>query len=328
MSSALRSARLAAKTRMTEIADITLSARRLTRRYGNTLAVAELDLELKRGEVLGLLGPNGAGKSTTMQMLTGNLAPSSGSVSVCGIDLLETPKRAKAKIGYLPETPPLYRELTVDEFLFFCGRLHHMPRADLAQAVTQTKARCGLADMGRRLIAHLSKGYQQRVGIAQAILHAPDVVILDEPTVGLDPNQIREIRALIRELGGSHSVILSTHILPEVEAICDRVQIMHRGKIVFADSIEGLRRSRQTDSLVLGFTRPPPLDALKAIPGVKDAQALEGNLIRVQCEQNSNPAESITRIASNNDWGLTQLSPERTTLEDVFTELTRQENAA
>ena len=313
---------------MTQTTDITLSARHLTRRYGNALAVAELDLELKRGEVLGLLGPNGAGKSTTMQMLTGNLAPSSGSVSICGIDLLEKPKLAKAKIGYLPETPPLYRELTVDEFLTFCGRLHRVPREKLAQAVKQTKARCGLSDMGRRLIAHLSKGYQQRVGIAQAILHQPDVVILDEPTVGLDPNQIREIRTLIRELGGNHSVILSTHILPEVEAICDRVQIMHRGKIVFADSIEGLRRSRQTERLIVGFMRPPTLDLLKAIPGVKDAQAMEQNTFRVICQPGTNPAEAITRAASENNWGLTQLSPERTSLEDVFAELTRQEVAA
>ena len=313
---------------MTETADITLSAHHLTRRYGNALAVADLNLELKRGEVLGLLGPNGAGKTTTMQMLTGNLAPSSGSVSICGIDLLEKPRLAKAKIGYLPETPPLYRELTVDEFLTFCGRLHRVPRDELPQAVKQTKARCGLSDMGRRLIAHLSKGYQQRVGIAQAILHQPDAVILDEPTVGLDPNQIREIRALIRELGGSHSVILSTHILPEVEAICDRVQIMHRGKIVFADSIDGLRRSRQTERLVVNFMRPPTLEALQAIPGVKNAQAMEGNLIRVLCQQDANPAEAITRTAAENDWGLTQLSPEHTSLEDVFAELTRQEVAA
>jgi ABC-2 type transport system ATP-binding protein len=313
---------------MTETTDITLSAHRLTRRYGNALAVAGLDLELKRGEVLGLLGPNGAGKSTTMQMLTDNLAPSSGSIGICGIDLLEKPKLAKAKIGYLPETPPLYRELTVDEFLTFCGRLHRVPRSELPQAVKLTKARCGLDDMGRRLIAHLSKGYQQRVGIAQAILHQPDVVILDEPTVGLDPNQIREIRALIRELGGSHSVILSTHILPEVEAICDRVQIMHHGKIVFADSIDGLRRSRLTESLLIGFMRPPAIEALKAISGVKDAQALEGNLIRVRCEQDVHPAEAITRMAAENNWGLTQLSPEHTSLEDVFAELTRQEAAA
>jgi len=303
--------------------DITLSAHRLTRRYGNALAVAELDLELKRGEVLGLLGPNGAGKSTTMQMLTGNLAPSSGSIAVCGIDLLEQPKLAKAKIGYLPDTPPLYRELTVDEFLTFCGRLHKVARTELRAAVSEAKVRCGLSDMGRRLIAHLSKGYQQRVGIAQAILHKPDVVILDEPTVGLDPNQIRDIRALIRELSGKYSVILSTHILPEVETVCDRVQILHRGKIVFADSIEGLRRSQQTENLLLGFARPPALQALQALPGVTVARLLESGLILVHSAPNSAPAEAIARAAVENNWGLTQMSPERTRLEDVFAELTR-----
>ncbi len=306
--------------------DVTLSAHHLTRRYGNTLAVAELDLELKRGEVLGLLGPNGAGKSTTMQMLTGNLAPSFGSIAICGIDLLEQPKLAKAKIGYLPETPPLYRELTVDEFLTFCGRLHKVARSELQAAVSEAKARCGLSDMGRRLIAHLSKGYQQRVGIAQAILHKPDVVILDEPTAGLDPNQIREIRALIRELAGKYSVILSTHILPEVETVCDRVQILHHGKIVFADSIEGLRRSQQTENLVLGFARPPALDALRAIQGVTDARLLDSGLILLHSAPNSAPAESIARAAVENNWGLTQMSPERTRLEDVFAELTRLDN--
>jgi ABC-2 type transport system ATP-binding protein len=306
--------------------DVTLSAHLLTRRYGNTLAVAELDLELKRGEVLGLLGPNGAGKSTTMQMLTGNLAPSFGSIAICGIDLLEQPKLAKAKIGYLPETPPLYRELTVDEFLTFCGRLHKVARSELQAAVSEAKARCGLSDMGRRLIAHLSKGYQQRVGIAQAILHKPDVVILDEPTAGLDPNQIREIRALIRELSGKYSVILSTHILPEVETVCDRVQILHHGKIVFADSIEGLRRSQQTENLVLGFARPPTLDALRAIQGVTDARLLDSGLILLHSAPNSAPAESIARAAVENNWGLTQMSPERTRLEDVFAELTRLDN--
>jgi ABC-2 type transport system ATP-binding protein len=307
---------------MPQATDITLSAHRLTRRYGSGLAVAELDLELHRGEVLGLLGPNGAGKSTTMQMLTGNLAPSSGRIAICGIDLLEQPKQAKAKIGYLPETPPLYRELNVDEFLGFCGRLHRIPRGELAHAVQQAKARCGLGDMGKRLIAHLSKGYQQRVGIAQAIIHQPDVVILDEPTVGLDPNQIREIRALIRELAAKHSVILSTHILPEVEAVCDRVQILHHGKIVFADSIDGLRRSRQTEILLLGFARPPTLETFVAATGASAAQLRDNGLFQVSCTADSALAQAITQAATANDWGLTQMSPEHTSLEDVFAELT------
>lgn len=307
---------------MTPSSEITLSARQLSRRYGATLALAELDLELKRGEVLGLLGPNGAGKSTTLKMLTGNLAPSSGSIAICGIDLLDQPKRAKARLGYLPETPPLYRELTVDEFLLFCGRLHSLGGVALRNALTETKARCGLSDMGKRLIAHLSKGYQQRVGIAQAILHAPDVVILDEPTVGLDPNQIRDIRNLIRELANRHSVILSSHILPEVEAVCDRVHILHRGKLVFADSIDGLRRSQQAENLVLSLLRPPAPEALLAIPGVQAVHALENNLLRIHCTPGSNPAEAIAITAVQSNWGLIQLSPERTRLEDVFAELT------
>ena len=306
--------------------DITLSAVRLTRRYGTGLAVAELDLELHRGEVLGLLGPNGAGKSTTMQMLTGNLAPSSGSIAVCGIDLLEHPKRAKANIGYLPETPPLYRELTVDEFLSFCARLHRLASTEIAQAVQTAKARCGLSDMGKRLIAHLSKGYQQRVGIAQAILHQPDVVILDEPTVGLDPNQIRDIRTLIRALATQHSVILSTHILPEVEAVCDRVKIMHRGKIVFSDSIDGLRRSQQTEMLLLGFSRPPTLDQFIQATGISTAKILENGLFQVACVAESALTETIAQAAAAHAWGLTQLIPQRTSLEDVFAELTRNEN--
>lgn len=307
---------------MSQSTDITLSALRLTRRYGTGLAVAELDLELRRGEVLGLLGPNGAGKSTTMQMLTGNLAPSSGSITVCGIDLLEHPQRAKAKIGYLPETPPLYRELTVDEFLTFCARLHRLPSTAVASAVQNAKARCGLSDMGKRLIAHLSKGYQQRVGIAQAILHEPDVVILDEPTVGLDPNQIRDIRALIRELSTQHSVILSTHILPEVEAVCDRVKIMHHGKIVFSDSIEGLRRSQQTEMLLLSFARPPTLDAFTQATGISAVKILENGQFQVACGADSPLTETITQTAASQSWGLTQLTPQRASLEDVFSELT------
>ena len=310
---------------MSQPTDITLSAVRLTRRYGTGLAVAELDLELQRGEVLGLLGPNGAGKSTTMQMLTGNLAPSSGSITVCGIDLLEQPKRAKAKIGYLPETPPLYRDLTVDEFLSFCARLHRLPRSAIAPAVQNAKTRCGLSDMGKRLIAHLSKGYQQRVGIAQAIIHQPDVVILDEPTVGLDPNQIRDIRALIRELAAQHSVILSTHILPEVEAVCGRVKIMHRGKIVFSDSIDALRRSQQTDLLLLGFARPPSLEEFSQATGISTAKILENGLFQVPCAAESPLTETISQAAATHAWGLTQLIPQRASLEDVFAELTRTE---
>src|SRR5688572_24466178 len=252
----------------------TISARGLSRSFGGHIAVNNITLELKHGEVLGLLGPNGAGKTTTMQMLTGNLAPSAGAISICGIDLFVEPRAAKARIGYLPEVPPLYRELTVDEYLTLAAKLHRLARARRRDAVHDAKRRCGLADTGRKLIGTLSKGYQQRVGIAQAILHRPDVVILDEPTIGLDPNQIREIRSLIRELAGAHSVILSTHILPEVEAVCDRVQIMHHGNIVYSDTIAALKALHSGRTIVLGLRRPPSDAELEGVPGVTAVEHL------------------------------------------------------
>ena len=222
---------------------ITVSIKDLSRNYGARSAVRNIGFELRQGEVLGLLGPNGAGKTTTLQMLAGCLAPSAGSVEICGINLLERPREAKALLGYLPETPPLYRELTVDEYLRLAARLHRIPKQEIGDAVDQARQRCGLTEVGKRLVGNLSKGYQQRVGIAQAIVHNPRVVILDEPTVGLDPIQIREIRSLIRELGGEHSVILSTHILPEVESVCDRIQIMNRGKLVFGGDMAELKQT-------------------------------------------------------------------------------------
>ncbi|MDV6343596.1 ABC transporter ATP-binding protein [Nitrosomonas sp. Is37] len=227
---------------MNDFPNVTISAYNLSRSFGKHIAVHRVDLELKRGEVLGLLGPNGAGKSTTMQMLTGNLAPTSGSVQICGIDLLKNPREAKRHIGYLPENPPLYKELTVDEYLQFAARLHHIDLSRIDSVLTEVKQRCGLSNIGKRLISTLSKGYQQRVGIAQAIIHQPEVIILDEPSVGLDPNQIREIRILIRELGKSSSVLLSTHILSELESVCDRVQIMNQGIMVFNAALAELKQ--------------------------------------------------------------------------------------
>jgi ABC-2 type transport system ATP-binding protein len=306
--------------------DSTISARGLTRSFGSHVAVNNVTLELRRGEVLGFLGPNGAGKTTTMHMLTGNLAPSRGEISICGIDLLEEPAAAKARIGYAPEVPPLYRELTVDEYLLLAAKLHRLPRARRADAVGAAKRRCGLAEVGGKLIGILSKGYQQRVGIAQAIVHMPDVVVLDEPTVGLDPNQIRDIRALIRELGGGHSVILSTHILPEVEAVCDRVQIMHHGEIVYSDSIAALKQFESGATVLVGLHRPPALAELRAISGVAAAEQAEPTLFRVQFAAGGDPTDALVKAAAARDWGLYQLKPAQTSLEDVFVHLTRRED--
>jgi ABC-2 type transport system ATP-binding protein len=305
--------------------EVTVSAQALNRSYGSNRAVRDVSLELRRGEVLGLLGPNGAGKTTAMQMITGNLAPTSGEVRICGIDLVDRPIQAKARIGYLPEVPPLYRELKVDEYLRLAGRLHKVKKSALGAAVERAKQRCGLPDMGKRLIGSLSKGYQQRVGIAQAIIHDPDVIILDEPTVGLDPNQIREIRTLIRELGNDHSVILSTHILPEVEAVCDRVQILHRGEVVFNDSIEGLRQFRGGQALQVGLRNPPAPEAIARAAGDAEVEAVNEQLFRVR-PRGSDPTDALVRASVEGGWGLYLLQPAQASLEQVFVQLTQRDD--
>ncbi len=220
--------------------EILVSVTGLHRYYGDFCAVDNLSFELRRGEVLGLLGPNGAGKTTTMNLLAGTLAPHAGTIRIGGHDLLDDPRAAKRVTGYLPELPPLYADLTVDEYLDYAAGLRAVPRARRPAARDAAKMRCGLAEAGRRLVGNLSKGYQQRVGIAQALVHDPSVIILDEPTVGLDPNQIREIRSLITDLGRDRGVILSTHILPEVLATCTSVKIMHRGRLVHEQRVNEL----------------------------------------------------------------------------------------
>jgi len=302
-------------------AKILISVEQLYRYYGHHLAVEAINFELAQGEVLGFLGPNGAGKSTTMQMISGNLAPSAGRIRINGIDLLDTPKRAKAEIGYLPEQPPVYRDLTVDEYLYYCAKLHRVSKARRSQAVTRAKDRCGLAEVSKRLIGNLSKGFQQRVGIAQAILHSPAVVILDEPTVGLDPNQIRDIRALIRELGESHGIILSTHILPEVQATCSRVQIIHQGRLVFSESMQDLER-RLTSHVLLLETRQRLDEAeLEKLTGIDSVERLGNSRARLHFEDD-NPADAVAACVAGQGWGLVELTLDRQTLEQVFVDLT------
>ena len=307
--------------------DFTVEAIELTRLYGGREAVSNVSFTLSKGQVLGFLGPNGAGKSTTMKMLTGNLAPSNGSVKICGIDMMENPKEAKALIGYLPETRPLYKELTVDEYLTIAARLHRVSAGQIKKAVEVAKERCGLSHMSKRLIENLSNGYQQRVGIAQAIIHNPMVVILDEPTVGLDPIQIRDIRALIREVGAERSVIISTHILPEVEMVCDHVQIIDKGKLVFNGSIDVLKKQRIGNKLLISMHNSPSVDEMLKIAGIIEAEALPGGLMRVRFAEDAAPAEAIVQAAVNNGWGLHQIAPDQTSLEDVFLHLTYQEEA-
>ena len=295
----------------------------LYRYYGDHCAVNNVSFSLERGEILGFLGPNGAGKSTTMQMICGNLAPTAGQIAINGIDILDKPKEAKRELGYLPEVPPVYRDLTTDEFLDYCARLHRIPRASIGKAVENAKERCGLTELSTRLIGNLSKGYQQRVGIAQAILHTPAVIILDEPTVGLDPIQIREIRELIRELGKAHGIILSTHILPEIQEVCTRVQIIHQGQLVLNDSIQGLERSMRGLSVQLRTQDTPDLVKLYAIKGILGIDELGDNRYRIFHDQESAPAGAIAETAVSAGWGLLELIPEKRSMEQIFVEITR-----
>ncbi len=304
--------------------EILVEARALSRRYGNTAAVSDLTLTLRKGEILGLLGPNGAGKSTTMKMLVGVLAPTGGSVTINGVSLSEEPKQAKRNIGYLPEQPPVYPELTVEEYLRYCAGLHGITSGERTAAVARVKKSCGLADVASRLIGNLSKGYQQRVGIAQAIIHRPAVVILDEPTVGLDPIQILEIRSLIKELGEQHSVILSSHILPEVQAVCGRVMIIDKGRVVYAEALR-VAGAEEFRTVLATFRNPPAVATLTAIAGVTGLDALGRGQVRFHVADNSDSRESIAAAAVSGGWGLIELRAELRSLEQIFVELTSGE---
>lgn len=302
-----------------------IEAEHLTRYYGKHCAVNDVSFILAKGEILGFLGANGAGKTTTMQMLCGNLAPSAGQIKIKGYDLLDQPKAAKLSLGYLPDTPPLYKELTVEEFLLYCARLHGVKNS--AGAIKLAEERCGLTEVADRLIANLSKGFQQRVGIAQAILHNPDVIVLDEPTVGLDPIQIREIRALIRELGQDHGVILSTHILTEVQESCTHVQIIHQGQLILNETIAGLNRKMDTGTLQVTTRLAPDIDSLLTIPGISAIDVMTKNQIKIHHSVTLDPVEQIAEHIIAAGWGLQELTPIKRSMEDIFISLTKEQGS-
>ncbi len=300
----------------------------VSRYFGALCAIDNLNLQVARGEIVGFLGPNGAGKSTAMQVICGALAPSSGTVSIGGHDLFNDARAAKTQIGYLPETPPLYQDLTVDEYLDFCACLHGIDRRRQHDARHRVKKRCGVADSGARLIRNLSKGYRQRVGIAQAIIHSPPIIVLDEPTEGLDPNQMREIRSLIGELGREHSVILCTHLLPEVQSVCQRVLILHEGQLVFDQALATLDSAVDgvngtgVQSLRVTVKHPPALDQWRKLTGVVAATTEPNQRVRVEYQANVASIEDIATQIVAAGWGLAELTPRRQTLEEVFVRLT------
>ena len=299
----------------------------LSRHFGPNIGVDDISFEVKQGEILGFLGPNGAGKSTTMQLLTGNLAPTQGQITVMGMDLLDQPRQVKACIGYLPEQPPLYREFTVLEYLRFCARLHKIAKSQLENTVQKTLQQLELDQVQHRLIGNLSKGFQQRVGIAQAIVHTPPVIILDEPTVGLDPNQIRHVRELIKELGKDHCVILSTHILSEVQSVCDRVQIINKGKIILQEHVNRLEDHLHSRSLTIGFASRRHISDFSDINDVDTVERLDDTRFRICHQPHRSPAQTIVNLSVEKNWQLIELTPDKQSLEQVFVALTDSEQA-
>ncbi len=301
---------------------VLIEAQNLYRYYGDHCAVEDVSFSVAKGEVLGFLGPNGAGKTTTMQMLCGNLAPSAGQITINNHDLLDQPLQAKQSLGYLPDTPPLYRELTVYEFLEYCARLHRVPFRQISKHIHKALARCGLESVSQRLIANLSKGFQQRTGIAQAILHNPEVIVLDEPTVGLDPLQIQEIRELIKELGADHGIILSTHILPEVQQSCTHVQIINQGKLILAETVPGLNRLMTTERIKLVTRQPIEAEKLQSIEGIDSIHSEQDNHYVIHYHLDHQIAEKIAACVLDNGWGLEQITPIKKSMEDIFITLT------
>ena len=301
-----------------------LTVEDLSRRYGARWALDGLELRLRQGEALGLLGANGAGKSTCLRLLAGILAPTRGTVRILGLDLAHAPRRAKRHLGYLPERPPLHLDMRVGEYLEYCARLHRLPRASRREAVDWAIARSGLAEVAGRLLGQLSKGYRQRVGIAQAVVHRPELVILDEPTDGLDPVQAREMRTLIRTLAKDCGVILSSHRLPEVQAVCNRVLILREGRVLHQavlDEAAAARRFR------LRLERPPDGERLARLPGVRAVQTLAEGAFRLRLAPEA-PVTGLAARVVESGWGLMELAPERPDLEQIFFDLVGGEDAA
>jgi len=303
---------------------------RLTQQYGPVTAVSDVSLAVNKGEIAGFLGPNGAGKTTTMRVLTGYMPATEARCAVAGYDVSEQPIEAKRRIGYLPETPPLYSDMTVREYLHFVAKIKGVPPRDRARRVEDVMARTRVSDMANRACGKLSKGYRQRVGLAQALVHNPEVLVLDEPTAGLDPKQIIETRRLIKELAGDHTIILSTHILPEVSQTCQRVVIINRGKVVAVDTPENLtRRLRGSETMYVQVDEARAGDAraaMERVPGVVRVAAGEApGAFEIDSEAGRDVRRELARAVVQSGVDLLELRPLRMSLEDIFLSLTTEE---
>jgi ABC-2 type transport system ATP-binding protein len=316
-----------------------ISVKELSKRYARNTAVDHISFEVEKGQIVGFLGPNGAGKTTTMRMLTCFLPPTAGTAVVAGFDVLEQPLEVKKRIGYLPEAPPLYVEMRTGEYLTFVGKLKGLSGSDLRQRVETVCERCAITDVKNKLLGKLSKGYRQRVGLAQAIIHNPDVLILDEPTAGLDPKQINETRDLIKSLAGDHTIILSTHILPEVEQTCQQVIIINKGKLVATDSVSNLQnRARGAESVLLEVAaRNGDVDSsavqsrLEKVSGVSRVVFKEKrqnrSLFEVENRKGSFVRGDLARAVVESGWDLNEMRPAAVSLEEIFLQLTGEQPA-
>ena len=316
-----------------------ISVSDLTKVYGQNVAVDHVSFDVPEGQIVGFLGPNGAGKSTTLRMLTCYLPPTSGGAKIAGFDIFHQSDEVRQKLGYLPENCPLYTEMKVDEYLDFRGRLRGMDRELRRKRIDYVAERCWLTNVRRKTISHLSKGYRQRVGLADALLHNPPVLILDEPTVGLDPAQIRETRKLIKDLGGDHTVILSTHILPEVEAVCDRAIVIAGGRIAAQGTPEELRQSRRMQARVLVECRAPSKElegALQRVSGVRQVEVLTNGsshdnhyvIAALRPKDGYDVREEVARTVIQHGWPLREIRLEHATLEEFFVQVTANQAMA
>lgn len=296
----------------------------LSHKYATKWAIRDINMLIERTGIVGLLGSNGAGKSTTMNILCGALKQTEGNVYINGLNMKEDPELAKREIGFLPQNPPLYMDLTVDEYLYYCAGLRHIPRKSMKAAVDEVKERCGIAHFSKRLINNLSGGYKQRVGIAQAIVHRPKLVVLDEPTNGLDPNQIVQVRALIKEIAQERSVIFSSHVLTEVQLLCKEIKMIENGKIVFSDTIDAFNNYIEPHSLVLRLENPPAASVLEQIEGVSRAEFLTERQIRLFFNGDQEVTERIVTASVQHGWKLRELNLDKSALDEIFKQLSNQ----
>lgn len=297
---------------------------RLSHRYSRDWAVRDISFEIYKTGIVGLLGSNGAGKSTTMNILCGVLSQTEGKVTIDGIDLRERPEEAKKRIGFLPQNAPLYLELTVDEYLTYCAHLRLIPKEKIKAAVQEVKEKCGVAHFSKRLLGNLSGGYRQRVGIAQAIIHKPLLVVLDEPTNGLDPNQILEVRSLIKEIATERSVIFSSHILAEIQATCHDIIMIEGGRMVFSDTMKSFNNYIEPNSLIVTLESPPSAEELKAIKGITAVDFITDKSIRMHFDSSPHITEDIVHFSVTRGWRLSEITLEKSSLDAIFAQLSNK----